>query len=91
MPKSPERQRDWIDSAPGPIRLPERWHVLPHELVFTLFLGATWLRLWREVGFTHTSTLLFGIFLLTLLWLIVWGSTNPRPIAGVCDCSAASG
>ena len=79
MPKSPERHREWIDSEPGPIRLPERWHVLPHELVFVLFLGATWLRLWSVAGFTNTSTMHFGLFLLTLLWLIVWGQYQPSP------------
>ena len=79
MAKSPERHRELIDSEPDPIRLPERWHVLPHELVFTLFLGATWLRLWSVAGFTNTSTLHFGIFLLLLLWLIVWGQYQPSP------------
>ena len=79
MPKTSDKSSQWMDSTPGPIRLPECWHVLPHELVFVLFLGATWLRLWGEVGFTHTSTLHFGLFFGALTWLMVWGQYKPSP------------
>ena len=79
MSKTTQRREEWVDTTPGPLRFPDRWHVLPHELVFILFLGATWLRLWGEVGFTHTSTLHFGLFLLSIIWLVAWSQYKPSP------------
>ena len=79
MSTSPERHREWVDPITGSVRLPRRWHILPHEMVFGFFLGATWLRLWVEVGFSNTSTLLFGLYFLTLLWSVVWGQYKPSP------------
>ena len=77
MPGSNQRQGTWAESESGPVRFPKHWHVLPHELVFALFLGATFFRLWAEVGLTHTSTLLYGLFLGALIWLVTWVQYHP--------------
>jgi len=79
MATSRDKQGEWVDSQQWSIKMPNRWHVLPHEVVFALFLGAVWLRLGSVVGFAHSSTLIYGLYLLSLIMVVAWTQSRPSP------------
>ena len=68
-----------MDPQRWSFKLPNCWHVLPHEVVFGLFLGAVWLRLGAVVGFAHSSTLIYGLYLLSLISVVAWTQARPSP------------
>ena len=73
MATSHDKQGEWVDSQQWSLKLPNRWHVLPHEVVFALFLGAVWLRLGGVAGFAHSSTRLYRLYLLSLIMVAARG------------------
>ena len=79
MATSHDKQGEWVDSQQWSLKLPNRWHVLPHEVVFALFLGAVWLRLGAVAGFAHSSTLIYGLYLLSLIMVVAWTQARPSP------------
>lgn len=79
MATSHDKQGEWADSQRWSFKPPNRWHVLPHEVVFALFLGAVWLRLGAVVGFAHSSTLIYGLYLLSLIMVVAWTQARPSP------------
>ncbi|MDG2215090.1 MAG: phosphatase PAP2 family protein [Verrucomicrobiota bacterium] len=61
------------------MKIPNRWHVLPHEIVFMLFMGAVWVRVGFSVGFSQSSDVQFLLYLLSLFWVIGWCQICPTP------------
>ena len=43
MSSTPQNRREGVESLRGPLKLPERWHILPHEVLFMLVTGVIWL------------------------------------------------
>lgn len=79
MSSTPEKHREWADPLQGSLKFPERWHVLPHEIVFMLFMGAAWVRVGLSAGFDQSSAMLFLLYLLSLVWVIGWCQSRPTP------------
>tara|TARA_B100001971_G_C18201634_1_gene544993 strand:+ start:88 stop:1068 length:981 start_codon:yes stop_codon:yes gene_type:complete len=79
MSSTPGNRREWAESLQGSLKFPERWHVLPHEIVFMLFAGAAWLRLGFAAGFSQSNAILFLLCLLSLGWVIGWCQLKPSP------------
>ena len=77
MSSTPEKHREWADPLQGSLKFPERWHVLPHEIVFMLFMGAAWVRVGLSAGFDQSSAMLFLLYLLSLVWMIGWCQSRP--------------
>ena len=77
MSSTPEKHREWADPLQGSLKFPERWHVLPHEIVFMLFMGAAWVRVGLSAGFDQSSAMLFLLYLLSLVWVIGWCQSRP--------------
>lgn len=77
MSSTPEKDREWADPLQGSLKFPERWHVLPHEIVFMLFMGAAWVRVGLSAGFDQSSAMLFLLYLLSLVWMIGWCQSRP--------------
>ena len=77
MSSTPEKHREWADPLQGSLKFPERWHVLPHEIVFILFMGAAWVRVGLSAGFDQSSAMLFLLYLLSLVWVIGWCQACP--------------
>jgi hypothetical protein len=53
--------------------------MLPHEIIFGLFLALTWGRLVVRTGPGHPLTLAFLGFLLTSVGVILWAGPRPTP------------
>jgi len=79
MSSTPEKHREWADPLQGSLKFPERWHVLPHEIVFMLFMGAAWVRVGLSAGFDQSSAMLFLLYLLSLVWVVGWCQSRPTP------------
>ena len=79
MAMSHDKQGEWVDLQRWSFKLHNHWHVLPHEVVFALFFGAVWLRLGVVVGFAHSSTLIYGLYLLSLISVVAWTQARPSP------------
>ncbi len=79
MSSTPEKHREWADPLQGSLKFPERWHVLPHEIVFMLFMGAAWVRVGLSAGFDQSSAVLFLLYLLSLVWVIGWCQARSTP------------
>ena len=77
MSSTPEKHREWADPLQGSLKFPERWHVLPHEIVFMFFMGAAWVRIGLSAGFNQSSAMLFLLYLLSLVWVIGWCQSRP--------------
>lgn len=77
MPSTPQNRREWAESLTGSFKLPDRWHVLPHEIVFMLFMGAAWLRVGLSAGFAQSSAILFFLYVVSLGWVIGWCQQRP--------------
>ena len=77
MSSTPEKHREWADPLQSLLKFPERWHVLPHEIVFMLFMGATWVRIGLSAGFNQSSAMLFLLYFLSLVWVIGWCQSRP--------------
>jgi len=79
MSSTPQRNREWAIPLGGGVKIPNRWHVLPHEIVFMLFMGAVWVRVGFSVGFSQSSAVQFLLYLLSLFWVIGWCQICPTP------------
>ena len=66
MSSTPQNRREWVESLQGPLKLPERWHILPHEVLFMLVTGVIWLRVGWSAGFSQSSAILFFFYTLSL-------------------------
>lgn len=63
------------DPAPHPARP----RILPHEIVFNLFLAVTWLRLTAKLGPLHVLPLVFLGCLFGSAAVFVWAGRSPTP------------
>ena len=79
MASTPQKNREWADPLQGALKIQARWHVLPHEIVFMLFMGAAWVRVGLSVGFSQSSAVQFLLYLLSLIWVIGWCQVRPTP------------
>ena len=79
MSSTPQNRREWVESLQGPLKLPERWHILPHEVLFMLVTGVIWLRVGWSAGFSQSSAILFFFYTLSLASVITWCQLHPSP------------
>ena len=79
MSSTPQNRRDWVETLQGPLKLPERWHILPHEMLFVLVMGVVWFRVGWSAGFSQSSASLFFLYTLSLAGVIVWCQFHPSP------------
>ncbi len=79
MATSHDKRGEWVDSPQWSLKLPGRWRLMPHELVFLLILGVVWQRQVAVAGVAHASTLTYGMYLLSLVGVIAWTHFNPSP------------
>ncbi len=79
MSSTPQKHREWSESLSGSLKIPVRWQVLPHELVFMLFMGAVWVRIGLSVGFSQDSALQFLMYLFSFFCVIGWCQVRPTP------------
>ena len=84
MSSTPGNQREREELLQGSFKLPERWHVLPHEMVLMFFVGAACLRVGFAAGFDQPNSILFLFYLLSLLWVIGWCQLRPSPVRWRC-------
>ena len=61
----------------GFLQSPKCRHVLPHEIVFILFLGVVWVRVVRSTGFGHSNAILFLLYPLSLICVVGWCQSRP--------------
>jgi hypothetical protein len=69
------------DAPAAPARAPAttRVRLLPHEIIFGLFLALTWGRLAARAGVAHPLALAFLGFLLASAGVILWAGHRPTP------------
>src|SRR6185295_14279720 len=72
---APLAERTASASAAG-----SRWRVLPHEIVFSVFLLITWARLVAGGAALTAAGLSFFLFLVASVVVVAWGQARPNPL-----------